>query len=126
MTGATAAVTVTWISDSASCDGVGDDDDVCWTVDGDSFSDTSVFNTGAIAGVLVAVTDECLTQGSLNVVALPTFTHSMVAGELGVLVIGRDIDGGDCGGAADDDFGQDADLLSVRFCYEVDNVFSGE
>lgn len=123
--GTTAVVSIGWHSNSAACDG-GATRDVCWTVDGDSFVDASAFETGTLDAALVAVTDNCAGDGELMVVALPTFTHSMVGGELGALVVARDADGGNCAGATDDDYVNQADLVSVRFCYEVDNVFSGE
>ena len=128
MTGLTGVVTVAWLADDVACDG-GATRDVCWTLDGDSFADAGVWNTGALGGTLVSVTDNCATDGSLQRVALPTFTHSMGPDEVGVLVIARDVDGTDgagCNAAGDDDLAANAVIVSARFCFEVDNVFSGE
>ena len=44
-----------------------------------------------------------------------------------MIEIGRDADGTDAECVTgDDDFTGGADLLAVEFCYEVNNVFSGE
>ena len=129
LTGTLAAVTVYWVVNNGLCDG-GASADVCWTLDGDSFADDAVYFGGTMAGTLVSVTDTCGgTTGDLNISTLPSFTHSMTAGELGVLEIARDIDGTDgagCNAGGDDDLAAFADLISVKFCYEVNNVFSGE
>jgi hypothetical protein len=126
LAGTTASVSFTWISNNAACDS-GADDDVCWTIDGDSFANDAAYHTGALGGTLAAVTDNCIANGDLLRTSAVTFTHSWVAGERAAVEIGRDVDGGNCaGGAGDDDYAQNAELLAVRVCYEVDNVFSGE
>lgn len=127
LAGTTATIQFYWFSDNAACNG-GADDDVCWVVDGDSFADDAAFETGTLAGTAVGVTDKCTADGDIMVSSAATFTHSYAADQPTVLVVTRDVDGGTsaCAGAGDDDYTQDAKLVGVRVCYEVDNIFSGE
>jgi hypothetical protein len=123
-TGTTASVTFVWFSDHADCTG-GAEDEVCWTIDGDSFANDAAFETAALAGTLVGITsDICTADGDIMRTAAVTFTHSMSANQTGVVLVCRDVDGGNCTG--DDDYGQDAKLRSVAICYEASNTASGE
>jgi len=82
---------------------------------------------GAALGTSQGVEDVCLANGDLLVTsATDAITHGWVAGERAIVQVVRDVDGGhaDCPDA--DDYTQDAKLLAVKVCYEVDNVFSGE
>ena len=126
LSGTTASVKFGWISNNAACSN-GTDDDVCWEIDGDSFANDAAFNSGSLGATSVGVTDRCLADGDILVSPAVTFTHSMVAGETAVVAITRDTDESTTECAAnDDDYAQPATLLWVEFCYEVDNVFSGE
>jgi hypothetical protein len=126
LSGTTASVTFIWFSDNAACNG-GADDDVCWTIDGGSFADDAAFETGALGGTEAAVTDKCTADGDIMRSAAVTFTHGMTAGQTAAVLVRRDTDEthATCT-AGSDDYAQDAKLRAVKFCYEVDNVFSGE
>jgi hypothetical protein len=124
LTGTTASIAFAWASNNAACDDEAGDT-VCWTVDGDSFANDAAFNTGALGGTIVGVTDTCIANGDLMVTSEATFTHSMAASETAVINVLRDVDAGTTGCTADA-YPADAELVWVRFCYEVDNVFSGE
>jgi hypothetical protein len=125
--GSAISVTFTWMSNNAACN-AGATADVCWAIDGDSFANDAAFHGGALGGTAVGVTDNCLANGDIMLTPAVSFaTHSMVAGERAVVQVFRDTDGTNCAAtAANDDLAADASLLAVRFCYEVDNVFSGE
>lgn len=125
LSGTTATWEAVWISNNAACDG-GASADVCWTIDSGSFGNDDAFNTGALGGTLDAETDKCLANGDIMVGPAGTLTHGMTASERAAVVVSRDVDGGNCAGAGDDDLAADASLMSIRFCYEVNNVFSGE
>lgn len=125
LTGTTAQVTFIWQSTNAACNN-GTDDDVCWTIDGDSVAADGAWDTATLGATLAAVTDRCTAQNTKLVTSPVTFTHSMVAGERAIVVIRRNVAGTDCGAAADDDYAQDAEFLAARFCYEIDNYYSGE
>ena len=127
LSGTTASLSYTWISNNASCANAATDD-VCFVVDGDSFANDAAFHTGTLGGTAVGQTDRCLANGDVMLSPSFTFTHSMVAGETAVVTVVRDLDGSltaNCD-TDDDDLDVDASLLSLRFCYEVDNLASGE
>jgi hypothetical protein len=125
LVGTTAAATVFWSSADAACNG--GTDDVCFTLDGGSATESELWETMSLGGTQVAVTDNCHTDGDLLTVAFPAFTHDMTAGERAVVQIGRDTEGTDAECVTgDDDYTGNAQLLAVKFCYEVNNVFSGE
>lgn len=123
--GTTAQVYFHWVSNNAACNG-GVDDDVCWSLDSASIANDGTWHTAGLSGTADGVTDRCLANGDLMKTGALTFTHSMTAGQRAMVVVTRDTDGALCAGTADDDYAQDASLLAVRFCYTVDNVFSGE
>lgn len=125
LSGTTATWTAVWMSNNAACDG-GATADVCWALDSGSFANDEAFNTGALGGTEDFETDRCLANGDIMFGPSGTITHGMTAGEHAAVVVRRDVGGTDCGAAGDDDLAADASLLAIRFCYEVDNVFSGE
>jgi hypothetical protein len=127
LTGTTAVVTVFWSSADPACDNnVAGDDDVCFVVDSGSAAESDLWETAAM-GTSVGETDRCHTDGDLLVIALPTLTHGMTAGERGYVRLARDADESTAHCAAGEDaYTGDAQVLAVKFCYEVDNVFSGE
>ncbi len=122
----TATARIMWGSQSATCDGAGGDDDVCWTLQTGSFAESEAWADVALGGTLVAVTDSCHTEDDMLVVAFPTITHTLVSGEASFINISRDIDGGNCAGVGDDDLAVDAEVILLEFCFEIDSPFSGE
>jgi hypothetical protein len=125
LTGTTAAVTVFWSSADDLCNG-GAGDDVCFVIDSGSAGVTELWET-ATMGASVGETDKCLDRNDLHVIALPTLTHSMTAGERGYVRLARDANGSSAHCTpGEDDYSGNAQVLAVKFCYEVDNVFSGE
>lgn len=130
LTESIASVKFAWISNNAACSN-GADDDVCWEIDGDSFANDALFNSGSLGATSVGVADRCTANGDIMVTDPVIFTHSMVAGETAVIAITRDTDESttECDSAndaIDDDYAQPATLLWAEFCYAVDKVFSGE
>jgi len=125
MIGTTAAVTFVWHSDHTDCD-ENDADDVCWQIDGDSFADDGAWEAGTLAGTVNGANDICILDGDIMYSAPVTFTHSMVKSQRAIVKVFRDVAGTPTGCASEDDYTQDAKLLAVRFCYDVDDVFSGE
>jgi hypothetical protein len=126
LTGTTAAVSIIWSSADAACNN-GADDDVCFTVDGDSVTESGAWETAALGGTMVGVTDRCHTDGDLLEADFPSFTHSMTAGERAIVQLARDDDGTDAECVVgDDDYSGNAQVLAIKFCYEVDAIFSGE
>lgn len=120
-----ASLTFYW-SAASGCDG-GANAKVCWAADMGSFSDGDVFTNGTLDGTVSGILSTCTgTGGALefSTSAIPNITHGMVAGELGVINIFRDIDGGNCTG--DDTLAVSAALQVLKFCYEVTDVLSGE
>lgn len=126
LSGTTASIKFGWMSNNAACNN-GSDDDVCWQIDGDSFTNDAAFHGGSLGATDVAVTDRCIANGDVLISPAVTFTHSMNPDEVAVVSVTRDTDESstECA-AGDDDYAQNATLLWVEFCYEVDNVFSGE
>jgi hypothetical protein len=132
LTGTTAVVDIFWTSDDTDCDN-GDDTDVCFTLDGGGIADGEDWEVAALAGTLVSVSARCAGDGGADAELFEdtfgTFTHGMVANDRAIVQLARDNDGTDgtgCNAAADDDYTGNAQVLAVKFCYEVDNVFSGE
>jgi hypothetical protein len=126
-TGTTAQLQVVWYSNDVSCAGDTDADDVCWIVDGASSADGEIWETKGATGTQNGVTDVCQADGNLNISDPINLVHTMAASERAFVLLRRDVSNGEgiCG-AGTDDYDQLARVLAVRFCYEVDNVFSGE
>jgi hypothetical protein len=124
ISGTTFVATVHWVGNNASCaNAVGDD--VCWTVAASGIANDAAWH-GATLGTSQGVVDRCLANGDLNVsAATDAITHGWVAGERAIVQAVRDVDAGHADCSADD-YDQDAGLLAIKVCYEVDNVFSGE
>lgn len=114
-----------WTSNNAACN-AGTDDDVCWNIDAGSVADDEAFNVTVLDGVATAISDKCLANGDLMKSAPLTFTHGLRPAETAVVSVTRDIDGGTCTAAGDDDYTEMARLVAVRFCFETNNLFSGE
>ena len=129
-TGGTGTIQVVWSTATACTNGedtTSNSDDVCWQINGDSFGDDAAYNTGSLAAPVLGIGDDCLAAGDIHFTTASTFTHSMNPNERGVIRVTRDTNGTNCtGGTAADDLNGDAFVHSVRFCYEVNNVFSGE
>jgi hypothetical protein len=119
---------ILWTSDHANCDG-GATRDVCWVVDTLVLDDDEVLETAAMAGAGGAVTDRCTADGDLMVTSAAVLGWDQTAltdDGLCVVTLTRDVDGGGCGAATDDDYDQDADVVGVRFCYDKNNLHTGE
>lgn len=128
LTGTTATVQFVWLSNDVACDD-GATRDVCWTIEGDSFGQAGDIDGGTLSGTAIGQTDKCEAVGAINISDSITFTHSMLPDETAVVQVSREVDGdfagGNCNGATDDDFAATASLRSVRFCYSVSDIFSG-
>ena len=72
------------------------------------------------------ITDTCHTDGDIHYATTGAFTHSMGDSQRAAVKVYRDVDAGIGGGCSNDEYAQDAKLLAVQFCYESNNVFSGE
>ncbi len=124
--GTTAAVRIFWTANDVACNN-GSDDDVCWTLNAGSAGNSELWQTMTLGGTMVAVTDKCHTNGDIHIATFPAFTHDISPGERVAIQLGRDADGTDAECVTgNDDFTGDAKLLAVEFCFEVDNIFSGE
>ena len=118
---AAASVTYTW----TTADACASNDDVCFKVDGGSVGNDAAWDAATLGGTLVGITDICNAASERYESAAFSFTHGMTAGERAILSILRFTTGtGD--GCTADNVGSDVRLLAVKFCYEVDNVHSGD
>lgn len=126
ITGTTFTAQVYWTSNDAACTNEAADD-VCWTVAGSGIANDGDWD-GATLGTAQGIEDVCIAVGDLMVsVVSDAVTHGWAADERAIVQITRDADASphaDCPDA--DDYPADARLLSLKICYEVDNVFSGE
>jgi hypothetical protein len=113
-----------------SCNYAGGGDDACWTIGTNSFGDgdASPLLTMARPTNDVAVNDTCtgndelLVSGDIDIVSA---SHGLTAGELTQIEIVRyTTAAGPCG--TDDNINSVINLYGAKFCYEVDNTFSGE
>lgn len=126
LTGANGTIQYVWKGDDAACDNDGTADDVCWAVQMGSVGNTEEWADITFAGTVLGVTDRCQVAGKLNFTTETVVVHGLTAGEYSAMTVFRDTDGTNCGGTNWDDLTGDADLFTVRLCYEVNNVFSGE
>jgi hypothetical protein len=125
VTGTTFTAKVYWISNNAACTNEAGTDEVCWTVAGSGIADDAAFHSATL-GTSQGIDDVCTANGDAMITTVSDpITHGWAASEVAIVQILRDVDGGhaDCNS---DQYAQDASLLSVEVCYEVDNVFSGE
>ncbi|MEE8240104.1 MAG: hypothetical protein V3R16_02450 [Nitrospirales bacterium] len=125
--GTTATVEIAWLTVACTAATA---DDVCWVWNGGGFLDDDAFNTGAFSGSEAAVQDKCTTVGDIHTTGGTSWTHGYdVAAPKdtsAVFQIQREqVADASCTGDNDDISG-DVRLKSVRICYEVENVFSGE
>lgn len=99
-------------------------DDACFTVAAAGVTDDEAWN-GATLGTAVGQDDTCTTADDLYISPTFTVTHGWTAGDKAIVQVARDVDAG-VAGCSDDNISNDVDLQSIKVCYEVDNVFSGE
>lgn len=121
-TGATAQVF--WTGDEAACNNSASAD-VCWNVDSGSVADNGTWKNGSLNGTIVGLSDTCQGSGTLNISAAGSLAHGWTAGQRAMVRLSRATSSANCT-ANSDDYTGDAQLLSLRICYEVDNIFSGE
>lgn len=126
ISGLTFTAEILWTSDNAACNNVDTTDDVCWTVSAIGISNSDPWDTATLGGV-EAIVDRCILNGDLmhSAPTVTNVTHGWIADEMAVVQISRDVDAGDADCAADA-YPFNALLLSLKICYEVNNVFSGE
>lgn len=125
--GTTATVEITWLTLACTAATA---DDVCWVWNGGGFIDDQAYATGSLTGTEAFVQDKCTTVGDIHTTGATSWTHDydVVSAKdtTAVFQIQREqIADATCTGDNDDISG-DVHLLSVRVCYEVENVFSGE
>lgn len=121
VTATTAGITVWWTIDPTTACATATET-VRWQIDGGSFANDEQFRNATLAGTVLTVGDNCTNADTDNIYEIGpnAFTHAMAAGEHAVLELRRQ--------AADvaDDYNDDAHFIALEFCYEIDNVFSGE
>lgn len=115
MTGTTAILKIGWFDD-VTCNGV-----VVWTVDGDSFAHDGNWWNGGLAGTLITTNSaSCTAVTDIQITTTAAFTHSMSPDEFAVLELAR------TGASGSDTNTGAANIAFLEFCYEVDNINSGE
>jgi hypothetical protein len=123
--GFTASVTPVWTVAACTADTA---DDVCWIIDGGGIADDEAWDGGTLDGSETAGQDVCSAADDLMVGPTIAFTHLItISDDRANFKITRDADLGHASCAGDNnDVSGDVRLLAVRFCYEVNNIFSGE
>ncbi len=125
LSGTTFIATVYWLGSETACDDTDTADDVCWTVAGAGIGDAGPFESASL-GTSQGKVDRCIDDGELLITdVFDAVTHGWEEDELAIVEVSRDVDAGHADCAADA-WPNDALLMAVRICYEVDNVFSGE
>lgn len=120
-----ATVTIWWSCPAGACDATGGDDEVCWFVDIGGFVDGEAY-TGAPPGSSCAVSDTGQGDGIIHKAECSQTPGIATAGEYFNGRIVRDVSGGTCAGAGDDDLAADAYLHAVRVCFIANNALNGE
>jgi hypothetical protein len=125
--GTSAEVQILWYSNHADCSGEAANDDVCFVIDGAGSADGEAWLDKAATATAAGLVDVCTGESQLNVTSAASFTHTMTAGDRAYITIIRDVENAEaiCG-IGTDSYAQDAKVIGLRFCHEVDNVFSGE
>jgi len=123
--GTTFTVQIYWTSNEAACDTENPADTVCWVVSSVGkfiFANWDAANTSGAQGV----DDVCDGEGLLNVADMPDpITHAWSPNQRAVVRVIRDVDASHADCDVDTYVGS-ANILHMKVCYEVNNVFSGE
>ena len=127
LAGSNATIEVTWVSNNAACDN-GATRDVCWGVETNGAVNDGVWHSISLSSSQVVEDDRCIANGDLlTYLFAATITHGWTADGRAMVRIFRDADEDTTGCAAgEDDYAADASFLSLRLCYQVDTLASGE